>query len=110
MAALLTQAIGLPSLLPTFTAAAAGGDTATAGSDTFLVVKNGGGSSINVTLDVPGLDDFGNANPDLVVAVVNATERYIPLRHAKLVQSNGQVNITYSAVTSVTVGIFTPST
>jgi hypothetical protein len=110
MAALVTQVIGLPSLLPTFAAAAGGGDTATPGADTFLVVKNGGGSSINVTIDVPGSDDFGNANPDMVVAVLNATERYIPLRHSKFVQASGLVNITYSAVTSVTVGVFTPST
>jgi hypothetical protein len=111
MAALATQVIALPSTLPTFAAAAGGGDTAIPGSDTFLVVKNGGGSSITVTLDVPGTDAFGNNNPDLVVTVVNATERYIPLRSAALVQpSTGLVNITYSAVTSVTVGVFTPST
>lgn len=109
MAALLTQGINLPSTLPTFAAASGGGDTAVPGQDSFLVVKNGGGSPINVTLDVPGTDDFGNNNPDLVVAVANATERWIPLRNAKFVQpSTNLVNITYSGTTSVTVGVFTP--
>jgi hypothetical protein len=106
MTALVTQAIGLPSVLPTFIAASAA-DTAVAGQDSFLVVKNAG-STMNCILEVPGLDDFGTANPDLTVSVVGGTERWIPLRHAKLVQPNGLVNITWSATpTGVTVGVFT---
>lgn len=106
MAALATQQIGLPSLLPTFAAAAGGGDTAAPGNKSFLVVKNGGGASINVTLAVAGNDDFGNARPDLVVAVLNGTERYIPLNRAELINpSTDRIDITYSAVTSVTVGV-----
>jgi hypothetical protein len=108
MTALLTQAIILPSTLPTF-AAAVGPDTATPGQNTFLVVNNGGGAPITVTLDVPGTDDFGNNNPDLAVTVANATQRWIPLRALKLVQASGLVNITYSSVTSVTVGVFAVS-
>lgn len=106
MAALTTQLIGLPSTLPTFAAAAGGGDTAEPGVNNFLVVKNGGGSPITVTLAVQGTDDFGTARPDLAVTVANGTERYVPLRHAQLVNSSGRVDITYSAVTSVTVGVF----
>lgn len=106
MTALVTQLITYPSTLPTF-AAAVGPDTAVPGQNTFLVVKNGGGAPITVTVDAPGTDDFGTANPDLVVSVVNATERWIPLRHAKLVQATGLVNITYSGVTSVTVAVLT---
>jgi hypothetical protein len=108
MAALVTQGIVLPSLLPTFAAASGGGDTAVPGQNSFLVVKNGGGAPVTVTIDVPGTDDFGNNNPDLAVAVANATERWIPLRHAKFVQSSGLINITYSGVTSVTVAVVTP--
>jgi hypothetical protein len=108
MTALVTQAIAYPSTLPTF-AAAVGPDTAVPGQNTFLVVKNGGGAPITVTIDVPGTDDFGNNNPDLVVSVVNATERWIRLSHAKLVQTSGLVNIAYSGVTSVTVAVFAPS-
>jgi hypothetical protein len=108
MAALTTQSIGLPSSLPTFQAAAGGGDTATPGNNSFLVVKNGSGASVTVTLVVPGNDQFGNAKPDLAVAVAAATERYIPLRDAALADpTTGIVSITYSAVTSVTVGVFT---
>ena len=109
MAALGTQVMGLPSALPVFVAASAGGDTAIPGNNSFLTIKNGSGGSINVTLDVQGSDDFGNARPDLVVAVAASTERRIPLRHSMLVGSNGLVNIAYSAVTSVTVAVESPS-
>lgn len=106
MALLSTQKVAIPSLLPTFAAASAGGDTITPGNNTFLVVKNGGGSSINVTVAVPGNDSFGNARPDLVVAVANGTERYIPVSSNKIIDpSTGLVSVTYSAVTSVTVGV-----
>lgn len=111
MAALVTQVIGLPSLLPAFVAAAGGGDTAVAGSDTFAVFKNGSGAPITVTVVVPGNDEFGTAKPDMAVSVVNGTERYIPLRALGLVDpATGLVSFTYSGVTSLTVGIFTPST
>lgn len=102
MAVLSPQSVALPSTLPTFTAAAGGGDTTSGGAGRFLVVKNGGGSSINVTLAIPGNDDFGNARPDLVVAVANATERYIPLNRAEF---GDPIAITYSGVTSVTVAV-----
>jgi hypothetical protein len=108
MATLTTQLIALPSLLPTFAAASGGGDAAIPGNNTFLVVKNGGGSPINLTLLIPGSDDFGTANPDPVIAIANATERYIPLRNSKLLDpATGLCSWTYSAVTSVTVGVIT---
>lgn len=102
MALLAPQSISLPSTLPVFTAAAGGGDTANGGAGRFLVVKNGGGAPINVTLVIAGNDDFGNAKPDLVVAVANATERYIPLNRAEF---GDPISITYSGVTTVTVGV-----
>lgn len=107
MALLTTQGVALPSLLEAVAVANAGGDTATPGNFTWLEVTNGGGASINVTIDVPGTDEYGTAKPDLVVAVLNGTTRKIPLRSNGFIQTNGLVNITYSAVTSVTVGVFT---
>lgn len=102
MALLAPQSVVLPSTLPQFVAAAVGGDTAIGGAGRFLVVKNGGGAPINATVVVPGNDDFGNARGDLVVAVANGTERYIPLNRAEFGEP---VNITYSGVTSVTVAV-----
>jgi len=108
MALLALQSIALPSLLPVFTAASGGGDTVPAGNDVFLVVKNGSGSTMTVTVVVPGNDEFGTAKPDMAVAVAAATERYIPLRALALQDlTTGLVSITYSLATSVTVGAFT---
>lgn len=108
MADLAVQQISSPSLLPQFSAAAAGGDTCDPGDDNFLVVKNGSGASINVTLDTkPDTTDWGGTNPNLVVAVAAGTERYIPVNRSYLRDpATGKVNITYSAVTTVTVGVF----
>jgi hypothetical protein len=92
---------------PTFVAAAGGGDTCRVPSGgTFLVVKNGGGSPINVTIDDPLTPVPGGsaANNDTVVAVPNAGERWIALNPQRHVNpSTGLASITYSDVTSVTI-------
>lgn len=108
MAVLAAQFVGIPSILPTFAAAAAGGDSFVPQNDMFLVVKNGSGASVTVTVVVPGNDDFGNARPDVAVVVAAATERYIPVSHGLYLDpATGLVNVTYSAVTTVTVGLIT---
>jgi hypothetical protein len=107
MALLVTQQVALPSLLEAPVAAAGGGDTVTPGNFTWLEVTNGGGAPINVTVVVPGNDEYGTAKPDLVVAVANATTRKIPMRSYGFIDpSTNLINITYSAVTSVTVGAY----
>lgn len=109
MAALPTQKVALPSLLPAFVAAAVGGDTCKPGDHAFLVVKNGGAGSINVTItSFPDTTLYGGAIPDMVVAVLNGTERWIgPLSGSMFANSAGDIGISYSAITSVTVGVVT---
>jgi hypothetical protein len=93
---------------PAFAAAAGGGDKVAPNDRGYLHVKNGGGSPINVTIDVPGNTQFAQAQPDVVVAVPNGGERIIGPFPAVLGQvSDGLVAITYSAVTSVTVAAIT---
>lgn len=103
MALLTTQQLNAPTgIVPTFAAAAAGGDTADVSNGrTFLVVKNGGGSAVTVTLVTPGtVGGFAIADPTYSVA--NGGERWIgPLDPALF---GTVVSISYSAVTSVTVG------
>lgn len=107
MAQLATQVVTPSGLVPTFAAATVGGDTCNPGSGgSFLVVKNGGGAPITVTIDDPltPIPGGSNANPDSVIVVTNATERWIaldPNRHAR--PSDGLAAITYTGVTSVTV-------
>lgn len=73
----------------------------------FLYVKNGSGSSINVTISTPGNVD-GLAVADLVVAVPATTgERMIgPFPPGIYNQSDGNVYVDYSSGTSVTAGVF----
>lgn len=107
MAALTTQTLGYPSpLAPTYAAAAGGGDTVKAGDNVRLFVKNGGGSPINVTIPrYPATDAEGVVETALVVAVANGAERWIgPLYGSRFTNpATGNVEIAYSAVTSVTV-------
>jgi hypothetical protein len=110
MATLVAQTVTRAGIVPTYTAAAGGGDAAPCGADFFLVVINGGGSSITVTLAIPaGASGFGQvAYTSTVVTVVNATTRFIGPLQPQLYQdpTTGLCTITYSGVTTVTVGVF----
>ena len=110
MALLTVQNIVEAGIVPTYAAAAGGGDTFPNPEDqsTFLVVINGGGGSINVTLtsqiataSVPGVGNV--ALSDRVVAVANGTTRFIGPLPPRFNNAAGQVAVTYSGVTSVTV-------
>lgn len=108
MATLATQTITRAGLASAYTAAAGGGDKLTPDGSTFLHVKNGGGSPITVTIVTPR-DVIPNvATADVAVSVPNAGERMIgpfPAEHFAST-TDGMADITYSGVTSVTVGAF----
>jgi len=80
----------------------------TAGDDRiFLHVKNGSGSSINVTInavltaiDVPGVGNM--AISDIVVAVAAGAEKLIGPFSPAYRDGDGTVTIDYSAITTVT--------
>jgi hypothetical protein len=104
MAALTTQVLVPGGSESTLAAAAGGGDTCAAGDGVFLELDNAGGSSVTVTLATPGTVD-GLAIADRAVAVP-AGERWkipVPRMFAK---ADGRCDLTYSGVTSVTVGVF----
>lgn len=78
---------------------------------TFLIVSNGSGGSINVTLDarvtsinVPGAGAITIS--DIVVAVPAGATRLIGPIAPAYVDSTGYAHITYSSATSVTVQAF----
>jgi hypothetical protein len=103
MAVLTVQEIGRAGVTPSFTSAAGGGDTCPNDEKTFLEVKNGGGASIDVTVETPGTVD-GLAITDRVVAVPASGDKMIgpfPKQYY-----SATLDITYSAVTSVTIGAF----
>lgn len=112
MALLTVQNIADTGVVPTYAAAAA--------QDTFKIdsaqrhfyhVKNGGGSSIDVTINavktsinVPGVGTL--AIEDIVVAVANGAEKMIgPITEAYATAA-GIVTVDHSATSSVTVAAF----
>lgn len=106
MAALTTQRMSYPSTQVIPASAAAGGDTVDPGDTTRLVVRNGGGAPITVTIPrYPTTDAEGVAETSLAVSVPNGQERWIgPLYGARFMNpATNKVEVSYSAVTSVTV-------
>jgi hypothetical protein len=109
MANLATQAISrATAAAPSYAAAAGGGDTFTPDRDTFLHVKNGSGGAITVTVVTPRADALGNAIADNAVSVPAGQERMLgpyPAEHYAD-PADGLADITYSGVTSLTIGVF----
>ena len=108
MAALTPVTFAYPSAPgPTFVAANAGGDTVKAADNVRLIVRNASGSPITVTIPrYPATDSEGVAETALTVSVPATTgERWIgPLYGSRYTNpATGNVEIAYSAVTSVTV-------
>jgi len=101
MALIATQSVTVAGTAPTFAAAAAG-DTARVGSHLTLIVKNGGGSPITVTMVYPGNLATGDAIPDKAYTVNNGAEAWIPLLEQYADPTTGNAAITYSGTTSVT--------
>ena len=107
MALLSQQQLTSAGLAPSLTAAAGGGDTVAVNDDNaFLYVLNGGGGSINVTIGDGGRTPAGHPGSPSAVAVPNGTTpKLIPLPRNAADPATGLVSITYSGVTSVTVGV-----
>lgn len=111
MAALSVQDVVRTGLAASYASAAAGGDTIAVSGNTnqlFAHVKNASGASVNVTVtrqnttaNVGGEGSVTLSN--LVVAVPAGAERFIGPFTPSLVDSTGNVNLGYSAVTSLTV-------
>jgi hypothetical protein len=110
MATLTTQNITRAGLNESFTAAAGGGDAMEVGSGMFLYIKNGGGSPITVTLTVPSGRTYepNVAITSPAISVTNAQNRMVgPIDAGTFADpTTGLCTITYSGVTSVTVGAF----
>lgn len=109
MTLLNPQNISQAGLTPVLTAAAGGGDTCAPGDRTFLVVKNGATPCTVTIATFPDTSDWGTTIPDYTLVIGTSTEKWIgPLRGSAFANpATGLVNITYSAATTVTVGVFT---
>lgn len=107
---LVTQTIS-KDFTPAFVAASVSGDTFVNDGCTFLVVTNGGGAPITVTVAVQRANvkvpDLGTVTfAAIPVSVTNGTTKWIAVPKGPYNDANGRVVVTYSAITSVTVGAF----
>ena len=106
MAVLTPQSVTRAGRTPVLAAASAGGDEVVGGSGTYIVVRNGSGASITVTLTTPGTAG-GLAIEDPTITVAAGADSYITIPGDDAFKNvNGRVGIGYSAVTTVTVGAF----
>ena len=97
MAALTTTKMAVTGIDPSsyLTAAAGGGDTFVNDGNTFFHALNSDASSTNITFGAP---------VDVVVAVPASGRRLIgPFSTARFNDSSGNVQVSYSSVTSLTV-------
>jgi hypothetical protein len=90
--------------------ATSGGDDCQTGAGVFLVVKNADASSHTVTLVTPGTVDGDLAIADRAVVVAAGKTELIPLTATYRNPATGRANITYDAVTSVSVAVIRVST
>ena len=105
MAVLTPQQVVLTGLVPTYAAAAGGGDSVGPAPNQFLVVK-AGGTGATVTVDSVTPSNYGT-DADLVVVVSTSTERWIgPLNPDRFTNATtGVIGWTYSQVATVTVAV-----
>lgn len=105
MAVLTPQSILRTGLIPAFVAAAGGGDSFVNTNREFILIKNGGGGSIDVTLDLTATVD-GISVTDPVVAIAAGAEKMIGPFTSVYEGAGRSVGWTYDGVVSVTVGVF----
>lgn len=107
MTLLTTQSISRTGVTPAYTAVAAS-DTFTPGANTFIHIKNAGGSPDSAVFTVAAGDPPGLTVADVTVSVTNAQERMIgPFNPQYFADpTTGLVTVTHSFQTSVTSGVF----
>ena len=103
MAQMTLQLITDAGTEPTYSAANTN-DTGVVGTghNTFLVVKNGSGSSITVTFTEYAVIDNGQTAQNYQVTVAAGVNKWIPLRKSYDKGDGTGAQIAYSAVTTVT--------
>lgn len=84
--------------------ASSGGDYLINNGNTLLYIENNSLSSINLTIDSPNQCSQGHYH-DEIIAVASGAKKFIGVLNQKQFNdSNGRVNITYSAYADVLVG------
>lgn len=99
--------VSLAGVADNLVAAAPGGDSFVNNGHVVLIVNNASGGEVTVTVNDVGTPNPGNAvqfNPDVAVAVPAGARRTIgPFPPFRFNDTNGRVNVSYSAAAGVTV-------
>lgn len=96
---------------PTMVAAAGGGDSFHNTGVQQVLLANGGASPTVVTFDAPNPDNFGtiDASHDYEVTVPAGASRWVgPFPTGRFNNETGHVQMSYSSVTDLTVGVMAP--
>ena len=104
MALLTAQSPGVGGLTATYSAVNSS-DTVTPSAAQLLHVKNGSGSSINVTITDGGFTPGGTSGTSTPVAVANGADKFFFIPPAYQASSTGLITVNYSSVTSVTAAL-----
>lgn len=103
MAVLTVQDVTAAGITPDYVAASATGDSFPNNGRVMLHVKNGGTAAIDVTIISAKTCNFGFQH-NITVSVPASGEKMIgPFPPERFNNDQGQVQVNYSAVTSVTV-------
>ncbi len=106
MATLTVQETDLDGVVPSYTACAGGGDEFPNDGRTILHLKNGSGSPITVTVDSRVTCDQGSDHNSVTSVGAGAEAMIGPFDITRFNDSsNGRAAITYSGVTSLTIGV-----
>ncbi len=107
MATLTVQQIDLDGEAADYVACGAGGDEFANNGKTYIHVKNTNAATRTVTVDSPRLCDQGFAH-DLAIIIPATTGdvKIGPFPTARFNDVNQKVQLTYSAVTNLTIGVF----
>lgn len=108
MAVLTVQPVVLAGIVPTYAAAAGGGDSFVCPKPgrTWVHAKNGSGGSITVTMTSQATARSGLVAASDAVVIGAGAEKLFLVDDVVWVDANGSVQLTYSGVTSLTVGVF----
>jgi hypothetical protein len=110
MATLATQTVNRAGVNQTLSAANGGGDAMAVGSGMFLRAKNASGGNITVTIAIPagasGYPNVAYTSTAVVVPLTTGDMLIGPISSLYADPTTGLATITYSGVTSLTVGAF----
>lgn len=106
MATLTVQDLTYSGITPTYVAADSGGDEFARGRYTFVIVSNGDSTDHDVTIASQFLDRAGAVAEDVTVTVTAGEDRIIGPFSDTFGDEDGMVQLTYDAVTDVTIGAF----